>query len=1036
MFSKKTFNKLTAAVLATAITLTGCDSKVGEEPPPPTSQEFAGTQCLSEAKPVVKSFMEGTATVPQLENSWDCVSSVVEKFKRYVRGRTADRYTVQELATFLETNFLNNSKDQKEKLKISPALQTEFMKIKQIFIGGGQEYITRAEIDKLIVLFKNLRQITVGLNPYMKVIALKWTPTGNKNIENDIRYFEEANQELQNGARNLAASIEANGIEYKLSDFVAFTQELSSFFDEDWQFPNSIEKYMPVIKKVKKALAGGDEDLITTSEWRRFLNLGARGYVQYLRYFYFIQSVPETGSGYRLSYLARTVEDVLSVFQDLVAEKPEGVVSRPEVYDLLSTLQVVFPDLKVSEALVLEFMKIKQLFFGGSVDSFTSADFGTARLKVSRIKILVERFMPYYSIYGGEWDPSFYDSQESQKLFMESQFVLESTVREAGVLFEGSYDLKDLEKLFTEIERLYPPGDGSFAATIQKYMDLAVTVKNIVFASNDSSLRKSDWSVLLGFSARFYSDYLYYDYFLKGQSFEKPLTLSYFSVLVNQSLNILRDLLNTKANGPEITRAQINNLYAKLMVVDLVPKLTTQAVDQVVGVVLNNIFVAPEQRIAGYRPNALTVASIEVVREEAQVWLDTELFILGLSENWHPEEGLKAKELISVLQLAGKGESSTPYLVKGIEELLLSVTSPVPMTVDQEGRLIISKFEFPYTRKSLRQQNINRGLTRLLLRSFVNENARITSYTGAVLPEVETAFVTLKPILVELKLIEESNTGFASARFREANMFTPHADGNALASYAEISDLVGMIFSGFQLNSLLKVDLVAKCTKGPSDSKTSVTINCARDSYRATMPTIMTATPEYLAFMKKASKDQWSIYMENVFKSAGYLPNKDQLVRLEDISLAPHVMQYIEMVFLRFDGNKDGVISVSDAEGAFPVFRGILRELAADQLKDGTLKEEDLFALFTFILRYGKPPETIWEKARFLSWRNKVVPWDVKADRVQLASILGFIADAVAKTAAEGKAPANGGMKSKAKELESTRLNLAPSDYPPWQQSP
>ncbi|WP_413612291.1 hypothetical protein [Bdellovibrio sp. HCB-110] len=1003
MFSK-TYLKRGLSVLALSFfVLTGCDSKVGEEPPPPDSQEFSGTQCLSEATPVVKAFVQGDAKKEDLEDAWDCIGSAVEKFKRYVRGRSADRYTPQELATFLEKNFLDPEKNP----KISSGLQTEFMKLKLVFVGGSPEYITRAEIDKLIVLIKSFREMTVNLNPYMKVLSLNWAVSDTNKLQLDVRYFEDANKEIQNAARLLASLIEKNGQGYKLSDFVLLMEEMSDFFGESWDFPKTITKYMPVIQKVKKALAGGNEDIITPNEWRRFSLLGARGYIQYLRYYYFIKSVPETGTGYRLSYLSRTVEDVLSVFQDLVAEKPEGVVSRDEVTDLLKTLQVVWPDFKVSNNLVFEFMKVKQLFFGGSVDSFTTTDFETARLKVSRIKILVERFLPYYSIYGREWEPEIYEPEEAQKLFMESQFVLEATVREAGVLFEGAYDLNDLVSLVREIETLYPPKGDSYQEQVKKYLPLVIDVKNMILGGNDSSLRKGNWSVLLGFAARFYSDYLYYDYFVKEESLEKPLIVSYLSVLSNQSFNILRDLLTAKKEN-QFTRKELNKIGEHLIRLEILPKgLKAESLDQVLGVVLNNIFVDPEQRIDGYVPNALNLASVEVVRQELQVWLDTELFIATLSENWKPDEGLKAKALIDILQKAQKSEAPSAPSQAGLRELLLSVQSPVPITVDSETRVIISnKFEQVYTKKSLRQLNINRGLTRVLLRSFVNDKERIATYKGANLKEVESAFFTLKPVLVEMGLIEPKNMTFASSRFREANIFVPHSDGNTLASYAEVTDLIALIWSGVNINTMLRKDLIKECFNGNDQIKndTLVSISCARAAYKDSMPKTMTATPEYLKFMKAVSKDEWAIYMNNVFKAAGYIPNDKNMARIEDISLAPHVMQYIEMVFARFDKNKDGVISTPESLNAFPAFKGILLELAKDQIDSGTLKESDLLDLFTYILRYGKPPETIKEKLRFvLKWRGKRDNWDVWADRVQLSEILGYIADQVTKAAMKDK---------------------------------
>lgn len=999
MFSKITLLQTVLLSVFALSVFTGCDSKVGEEPPPPSSYELGTTQCLTKVPPIIEKFVAGEAKDPDLESGWDCITSAVETFKRYVRGSSADRYTSQELSTFLEKNFLDPKGD-----KVSPELQTEFMKVKQLFVGGDRTYITRTELDKLSELFKNLRGMTLSLNPYMKVLAMKWSVSEATNLQADVRYFEDTNKEIQNAARLLASLIEKNGQSYQLSDAVILMQELGKFLHQDWDFTKTLTRYMPVVKKVKKALAGGNENSIIPNEWRRFALLGSRGYIQYLRYYYFIKTVPETGSGYRLSYLARTVEDVLSVFQDLVAEKPEGVVSRDEVTDLLKTLEVVWPEFKVSNNLVFESMKIKQLFFGGSVDSFTTTDFETARLKVSRIKVLIERFLPYYSIYGREWQPEIYEPDEAQKLFMESQFVLEATVREAGVLFEGAYDLNDLALLMKEVETLYPPkqGEKNWTEEVRKYLPLVIDTKNMILGGTDSSLRQGNWSVLLGFAARFYSDFLYYDYFMKDQEFEKPLIVGYWSVFANQSLNIFRDLLTTKKEN-QFSRKELNKLGQHLIKLEILPKaLKADSLDQLLGVVLNNVLVSPERRLSGVVPNALTLSSVEVVRQEAQVWLDTELFIARLTENWKQDDGLKAKELINVLQKAAKDQKSSDLLKVGLRELLLSVNSPVPLTVDSKGRVIISnKFEQEYTYKSLNQLNLNRALTRVMLRSFVTDADRLKNYSGANLKEVENAFVQLKPIVVEMGLIESSNTTFASSRFREANIFVPHSDGSNLASFAEITDLVGMIFSGIRVDSMLRKDLVRVCFNGGKVTNDStVSLSCARAAYKDSMRTSMTATPEYLKFMASSSKDEWALYMNNIFKAAGYVPNDRNMARVADISLAPHVIQYIEMLYARFDKNKDNYLSTDEAIKAFPAFKGILLELAK-----GQVKEEQLLDLFTYILRYGKPPETLTEKLRFVfKWRGKPENWDVWADRLQLSEILGYIADQVSKNAAKGTA--------------------------------
>lgn len=994
MGSVRTF--LVSSLLGLSLVMAGCDSKVGEEPPPPSNQEFSGTQCLSAVKPVITSFVKGEASQRDIEASWDCAGSAVEKFKRYVRGRSSDRYSSQELATFLEKNFLDGE-------VVSPKLQIEFMKIKQLFVGGSAEFLTRDEIDKLGVLFENFSDISVRINPYMKVLVMTWSASDSAKMQENAKFFEQANQEVQEAARSIAALIEKNGQGYFLSDFVSLTEELGVFFGENWEFPKTIATYMPVVQKVKKALAGGNENTIVPSEWSRFLLLGSRGYIQYLRYYYFIKSVPETGMAYRLSYIATSADDLLSIFQDFVTEKPGQTVTREELGDLLKTLGEAWPTFKTSDKLLLESMRIKQLLFGGNITEFTTKDFENARGKVGRIKNVTEKFLPYYPVYAGEWDPAYQDPQKAEQYFGEARQALEASLQEAARLFEDSYDLKDLVSLLEEMQRLYPPESGNegLATELKKYIPLVVDTKNMIFGTKDTVLHKQHWPVLASLGGRLYGEYLYYSYFIKDKDSDEVRTLLSLSKFSNQALDIVRDLISQKKEG-YFTKAEISKLISHLVKLGFVPDdFSDTVVANILDVVLNRVLVTPERRLNGAAPNVLNKAAIEVARQELQIWLDTQTWGLDITKDI-ANEGFGAARMVEFLRDAKGSRSSSPSLKIGAGELLLMVSSPVTMTYDKQGRLNISnRRTFYYNTRSLTQLNLNRTITRILLRSFVNSRDRLAAYSGATLKEMQTAFDALRPVMVQLGMIDKKNTTFASSRHREANIFMPHSDGNTLMSFAEGADMVGMIWSGLSINKLVKAQLVRECL-GRSSAKgsTLISVNCAADSYRRAFVKYGTSMPEHVRFVNGLTKEMWYHYIGNVFKSAGYIPNPKGMATLDDITLSPHVMQYVEMIYSRFDKDKNDYIDTDEAIKAFPAFKGIMLELAADQLKNKTITEEELVDVFGFILRFGHPPTSIWEKLKYVTtWKGKPKNWDIWAGRTQLAEILGYIADEVSKAA-------------------------------------
>src|SRR5689334_1337815 len=112
--------------------LTACLPRVGEGPASEKEQKVGGVDCLSSSLQIYERFFEGEAEDFEIRGTFQCMDLVLEKFLKFVRGKDRTRFETQELAAFLEQNFLNPA----ENKKISAGLQLEVMKIKRIFLGG------------------------------------------------------------------------------------------------------------------------------------------------------------------------------------------------------------------------------------------------------------------------------------------------------------------------------------------------------------------------------------------------------------------------------------------------------------------------------------------------------------------------------------------------------------------------------------------------------------------------------------------------------------------------------------------------------------------------------------------------------------------------------------------------------------------------------------------------------------------------------------------------------------------------------------
>jgi hypothetical protein len=1002
MFSKENLCFLLSFVLV----MTSCTPKVGEAPPEIGQQKLSGIQCLSGLQLVVEAFIDGNATDAAVASGWDCASTAITTFKKYVYGRTDDRFEATELADFLKKNFLEASSPD-----ITPALRVEIMRIKQLFLGGSIDYVTRAELDKIVSMLGEFKNISLHLNPYMKLIAQKWTIAGSADIQEDVRYFEKASDEIQSSARALANMIIENNQSYELDRFITFLREFLNFSGQDWPIANEIERDMPVVKKVKKAISGGDQNTIGATEWKSFVLLGARGYLQYLRYFYFIKSASEMGSGIRLGYLARSLEDLLGAFQDLVEQKPadaacgvqnRACISKQEISEILTTFSNISEAFPISDKLIDEAMKLKKVYLGGSDLSITSRDFERGKNKVAGLKLVVEKFLPYFQVYSLEWDRGNFDPLSAERFFKEAQQSLKTSAESFGALFEESYDINNLKSLLGEIDRLYPTNDPENhpALAMQKMIPLVKDVKNIIFSEDNAKIKKEQWSSFLKFSASFYNSYLFHYYFLKQETYGTTQFLEAFKKMTDQILDVVKDVVLAKKNNKILPESEINILVNRMASLDIIPKsLKPESLRRVVDVVLNRVMWPAEFRLEAAVPNGITSQSVDNIRLETQIWYETERYLYSLTAS-----PMKPVDLQAQVAKKLKDRKISAELRAGLNEISMMIAGQVPQPIDSKGRLIITNIsKLVYDSASVARLNLNRLAGRVFIRAATTSLNRLKAYEGVDLAEAQTLFDFFRPAIVELGLLDKSNTSFVESRFREANIFSAHSNGDAYVNFPEMTDIVGMIQSGVTLNKMFRKDIIAACVGSTQDqTELFAQESCIRKVYLKQTENYMAAMPEYIKFFKHMDLGEYSEFLGNVLKAAGHVANDQGSVNLLNSDLAPHVVQYIEMTLAKFDANKNGIIDLPEAKTAFSSFKGILTELTKDQ---SLIKKKDLLALFTYILHYGKPPGGVKDYFfSWLPWKSDPEDWEVSANRKDLAGILGYIADQVAKDKANKKA--------------------------------
>jgi hypothetical protein len=113
-------------------------------------------------------------------------------------------------------------------------------------------------------------------------------------------------------------------------------------------------------------------------------------------------------------------------------------------------------------------------------------------------------------------------------------------------------------------------------------------------------------------------------------------------------------------------------------------------------------------------------------------------------------------------------------------------------------------------------------------------------------------------------------------------------------------------------------------------------------------------------------------------------------VAVTDLEKIYTVFHYMEILFAVYDEDRSGSINSPEAEKAFPRFHNIIGSLASGR----SFTEDELAAVFSYLLAHGKRPSTIGEGLSFYWWKQSGwSSWRFETDRSTLLKMFSSITD-------------------------------------------
>lgn len=1015
-------------LVITLFFISSCNLKIGEKPPEKNIPGFKTDACLIKATNLFSEYFKGESNVSDINSSWDCFASMVVTFQKNVRCNKINECTPDELSKFVEDNFLEeDGKPDDQQKKISPELKKQLMKVKKLFLGGRLDYISPTEFELLIKLMNNLKSLFVELNPSMKILTLNWESklqSGDVTLQD----FSSVNTNFVNVIQKFSNLIFKTENEYFFDDFYSFLSEVTHFTQSSTSWLNKLAEFIPLVKKMKKSITGGSEESIKDKEWDLLLTLGGRGYLQFLRYYYFIKNINPEFTSLKLAYYAKTIEESFLIFYDLLDGKDSHRISKEEIDEMLASFSNIWKDFKSSPELTKELMKIKKIIIGGGVESIEKEEFRKAQSKVTAIKEVVEDLVRYYQLYGLTWKPDLLTKQEAEKEFQEAMKNFESMIDKIvnNVKFESGYSYSDFLSLVKEFEKIYPKKEASekFEVILNKYCGLVqigvdvLSDKNnfdLGYKCNTLAVSSKDLAVLLKKTSEIYAQILNYFYFIRNKNFYKTESEYQSKVrdLILNSLEYLKLVISDR-KLKLISYKEIDGIFSEGIRLNIISnKIKSESFNKLSRALLEKVFIDPELLKMKKRTVGIEPSHINMMKKDFLNYTQLNLYFNLLYEN-KINSSLNYVFINENIQNMIK-ISSDSYLVSGAQEFLKHFKSPYPILISDDRKVFLDENRNPvFSFEGIQQMNLSRFLAGLILRSYSNTIGGKTLNNGLMKCEFKEAFRDVKSLLIDLDILNANTTdSFIDSRFLEGNIFLPNSDGNDELSFQEIADLSNYIFSGINVQSKIKETVMKKCKISKENGLDYVDLSCLRETYDNNLSEIFHSMPNYLKYIEYIRKENpfvWQSTFLNSLKASGYTPNNENKVSIYDANVLPHMFQYSETVFLKFDKNNDGFIDKEEGFLAFPTFEKLLKKVARKQIENGVIAESEFLPLFTYILKYKDIPSCekpfkllcLLEKdiRRWLDWKSnyKKTNYKLSVDRSELAIILGLIADLVSSS--------------------------------------
>lgn len=656
--------------------------------------------------------------------------------------------------------------------------------------------------------------------------------------------------------------------------------------------------------------------------------------------------------------------------------------------ELRSFLETFFMgDIKISDRLLTEVFRLKQVVVGGDIDKLTRSEIAQTQTVIQVLRSETQRLRPYMKFVNlsATTDDALRATADVESAIK----AVATTTATLGSLFgrgTEQYNTEDAETLLAELKPLFKNWKGPEQAL--NYIPTFEVGKTLLLNPAGNRIAPSEWQPLLTNAGRLYAVYLRAHYLMASQDLMTGAGLAQLSTTYEELFSVLKGGIEAKASKM-LTFSQIDAAVDELYRLGL---LNADIRDTTVKGLERTLFqkiLTPMSKGARPAVKGVTLDVFERLHQQGQSFLEMQAAWDQVVAKAAAQNSTYLTNPIPLSMARTLWPTTTTKFPVAKEDLrqLFAITSPITFRENGPVRFDNRLSEHKISVKTFTKYNWVSVAIRAIMNGYATD-AVTNRYSGVTADQLHAMFNDIHELGVDLQVLEPKDDRLWQTSFNEANMFMVSADANDHISYFEAFDFLSYMLGGGVMTGRIFSDAKENCQHIGQDAfgRPMMDMPCFRQRNQARFASTYAELPWWVKTYNDLGPSRFG-ELQSGLEVAARNAVTDNPVSTSDVTRMTMVMQYIESIFVRFDADRSGTIGYTEAQAAFPLFKDVLN--TASKFNN----DRKNLALFCYLLRYGKPPTSLGDKIYFqLIWLGSESKWKkVQADRMKVLGIVGAL---------------------------------------------